>query len=362
MAAFRILSLDGGGVRGAFAAGFLAEIESRCTRPIGEYFDLVAGTSTGGIIAAGLAAGLRASEIEGFYRSQIPRIFQPRTDRHWPLWCHAAAGLLKVVCRQADGPRWEDLFQSRYCPQELAAALKMALGDRSMAHLTGPRLLIPAVNLSLGQTCLFRTPHLPIRHEERHWRLVDILLAATAAPTYFPHKVLPNGLAYADGGLWATSPSLLAFAEAMKIRQLCQRPQCDPRYDTSEVHVLAIGSGKPRYSLTPPGSAAGVLYWSLRAADLMGNAQVEGVHAPMEFLLGNRYQRFDFAIRDVTWQLDNAAIVDELLAMGHRDAAGAQREKFHELFRTPAEPFAPFFPEELFHHAVESSASHRESP
>ncbi|MDA0660920.1 MAG: CBASS cGAMP-activated phospholipase [Planctomycetota bacterium] len=343
MAVFRILSLDGGGVRGAFAAGYLAEIESRCERPIGEYFDLIAGTSTGGIIAAGLAAGLRAGEITSFYRSQIPRIFQPRTDRHWPFWCHAVGGLLKAVCRQADGPRWEDLFQSRYCPQELRAALKIALGTRSMADLKGPRLLIPAVNLSLGQTCLFRTPHLPIRHQERNWHLVDVLLAATAAPTYFPHKVLPNGLAYVDGGLWATSPSLLAFAEAMKIRQLCQRPQCDPQYDTSEIHVLSIGAGRPRFSLTPPGSAAGILYWSLRAADVMGNAQVEGVNAPMEFLLGSRYRRIDFAMRDSTWQLDNAAIVDELIEMGHREAGRNDPGSLRDFFQIPTAPYAPFW-------------------
>jgi len=61
MAAFRILSIDGGGVRGAFAAAALAHLETRCSQPLGNYFDLIAGTSTGAIIAAGLAMGLRAS-------------------------------------------------------------------------------------------------------------------------------------------------------------------------------------------------------------------------------------------------------------------------------------------------------------
>ena len=77
---FRILSLDGGGLRGSFGAGFLAEIERRLPagRRLADGFDLLAGTSTGGILAAGLAAGLTAADLVDFYRRRGPGIFTPR--------------------------------------------------------------------------------------------------------------------------------------------------------------------------------------------------------------------------------------------------------------------------------------------
>jgi uncharacterized protein len=72
---FRILSLDGGGIRGVFPAAFLARLEEHLEHPIGRYFDLIAGTSTGGIIAIGLGLGLSAADILKLYVEQGPAIF-----------------------------------------------------------------------------------------------------------------------------------------------------------------------------------------------------------------------------------------------------------------------------------------------
>jgi patatin-like phospholipase/acyl hydrolase len=83
---FRILSLDGEGIRGAFSAACLAEIERKLSRPIVECFDLIAGTSTGGIIAMGLALGVRAEKIEQFYLKYGELIFRRRPPRCLPLW------------------------------------------------------------------------------------------------------------------------------------------------------------------------------------------------------------------------------------------------------------------------------------
>ena len=72
---YRILSLDGGGIRGVFPAAFLARLEEHLQQPIGRYFDLIAGTSTGGIIAIGLGLGLSAGDIMKLYVEQGPAIF-----------------------------------------------------------------------------------------------------------------------------------------------------------------------------------------------------------------------------------------------------------------------------------------------
>ena len=78
----RILSVDGGGIKGVFPAAFLSELETHAS-PIGRYFDLICGTSTGGIIALGLAAGLSATEVLEFYRAHSSEIFpRPRRRRN----------------------------------------------------------------------------------------------------------------------------------------------------------------------------------------------------------------------------------------------------------------------------------------
>ena len=78
---FRILSLDGGGIRGVFPAALLARLEEHLDHPMGRYFDLIAGTSTGGIIAIGLGLGLRARDILKLYVEQGPAIFDQQHGR-----------------------------------------------------------------------------------------------------------------------------------------------------------------------------------------------------------------------------------------------------------------------------------------
>ena len=90
MPRFQILSLIGGGIRGAFVTSYLAELEQKLGRPIAECFDLIAGTSTGGIIAAGLALGRSAEEMNDFYKDYGKQIFSPRSK-------YKAAGLMRFV-------------------------------------------------------------------------------------------------------------------------------------------------------------------------------------------------------------------------------------------------------------------------
>src|ERR1700693_1007891 len=82
---FRILSLDGGGIRGVFPAAFLARLEEHLEHPMGRYFDLIAGTSTGGIIAIGLGLGLSAKDILRLYEDKGPAIFDQQHGalRNW---------------------------------------------------------------------------------------------------------------------------------------------------------------------------------------------------------------------------------------------------------------------------------------
>src|SRR5437867_798455 len=124
----RILSIDGGGIKGVLPAAFLAAIEETIGRPIAEYFDLIAGTSTGGIIALGLGLGMSAGDIMHFYEELGPTVFGG--NRLW-----------RTVRRAG---------LSAYTSAPLRVALEAKFGDRRLGESLN-RLVIPSVNLETGE-------------------------------------------------------------------------------------------------------------------------------------------------------------------------------------------------------------------
>ena len=331
MAEFRILSLEGGGIRGAFGAAYLTEIEQRLGQSVTEHFDLIAGTSTGAITAASLANGMQAQAVVDFYRKHVGNIFHPREP-------HQPKGLLRLafpaarrMMRNRTSSNFDDFFRSRYCPHALSHSFEDAFGDTTLGELSRGPLVVPSVNLTQGHTHVFRTPHLTEFEGERDLRVRDVLRAATAAPTYFPHKVMPDGDAYCDGGLWANNPGVLAVAEAIKIRRGCVGDRCDLATDVSKIYLLSIGTGLSTYSLSPPGSDAGILYWARYVADVMGFSQAQGTEIPLDYLLGDRYQMVNFEIPDASWTLDAIEHMERLFKLG-RDQAAANFEDVAEKF------------------------------
>ena len=326
---FRILALTGGGLRGSFAIGILAEFEKRLNRPIANYFDLIAGTSTGSITAASLSYGLTAADVHAFYQKYGHLIFKPREPfRPKPVYRPIYSALRNLLKNRA-GTNLDDFFQSRYCPFALTDSMVEGFGQHTMSDVKHSRLVIPTVNLTDGQTYVFRTPHLPDTRPEYDWNISDIIVAATAAPTYFPHKLMPDGKCYADGGLWANDPGVVALSEAAQI--IDRKHHC--RGDTlqlANVHMISIGTGQSSYSLTPPGGDAGALYWVRHVAEVMGVSQVQGAKLPLSMMLGDRYRQVDFPIEDKSWTLDNLEIMEQLFEMGQQQG----RAMFDELSAT----------------------------
>src|SRR6266851_175009 len=120
---YRILSIDGGGLLGTLPASFLAAIEEHTKQPIGDFFDLIAGTSTGGIIAIGLGMGMRASEILDLYVEQGPTIFGQNHGRLGN-WCRRRYRLAR------------SLLRAKYDPTHLRAALTEIPGDKRLGDST----------------------------------------------------------------------------------------------------------------------------------------------------------------------------------------------------------------------------------
>jgi uncharacterized protein len=338
---FRILSLDGGGIRGAFTASFLATIEEKLGHSITDHFDLLAGTSTGGIIAVALALGERCDRVRDFYSEHGPAIFTRRKQLPIPLWLRLPARLAN--CLLARFKLDVDLIrQSRYDGESLKAALEEVFGGRTIEEATR-RLLIPSVDLISGKTVVFKTPHQPDFIRDRHISAVDVILATTAAPTYFPHSVMKPGTAYTDGGVWANNPSMAAYVEAIKIRQVCERPDVDPLFTSDDIQLLSIGTGTPNYSIKAPESGTGVGWWAGHLLDVVSMSQAQGVHNQTNYVLGKRYHRVDFDVPDSSWSLDSVDLIPKLLHIGREKAAEHFAHLKHEFFSsTISHPYRPF--------------------
>ena len=198
----RILSIDGGGIRGVFPAAFLAKLEEDLDYPIGHYFDLIAGTSTGGIIAIGLALGHSASEILRLYETKGPIIFDQAES--------GIKGFLKRQFRKAKHFVWGPKYDSK----ALRECLSTVFGDRKLGDAT-TRLLIPAWHPETQNVYIFKTAHHVRLQTDYKEFAVDAAMATAAAPTYFAQHLTANDVSLMDGGIWANNPAGIAVVEAI---------------------------------------------------------------------------------------------------------------------------------------------------
>lgn len=190
----KILSIDGGGIKGVYPAAFLADIEETLPEPIYKYFDLIVGTSTGGIIALGLGLGLKASEILKFYEDYGPHIF--KGNRFYLQLKHFA---------------WR-----RYGHEKLKESLSKTFGEKLLGD-SKTRLVIPSMNIDRDCVHLFKTAHHPKFERDYKEKVVDVALATASAPTYFPIFRSSKDFQLIDGGVWANNPAGIAAVEAIGV-------------------------------------------------------------------------------------------------------------------------------------------------
>ncbi len=200
----RILTIDGGGIKGVFAASFLAELEDKCRCRICDCFDMIAGTSTGGIIAAALSLGLSADKIRELYLKKGKDIF-PENKKNVPF------------------------FKGKYETEPLKNALSEVFGTKKIRDCK-TRLLIPAFNLESRTIRVFKTPHSEDLYFDKDLLLVDCILATTAAPLYFKPYKAASGV-FVDGGIGANNPALIAVVEGIT--------RCG--WDKSDISLLSVG-------------------------------------------------------------------------------------------------------------------------
>lgn len=286
-AIFKILSLDGGGARGVYTAQILALLERESDVPLKEHFDLIAGTSTGSIIAGAASADIPMAEVVTLFATESPLIFRRRRFS----W-------LNVRSKYPTGPL-EDLIRG-------------CVGDVAMGEVPTP-LMITSSDISTGGVHVFKSGYLKDLGEtyvrDSGVALADAILASCAAPTFFD-PVTVDDFTLADGGLWANNPSAIAITEAVS----------KFRIPIDRVSVLSIGTGRS-LTLYPNRRSWGLLTgWGRRKlVSYFLSLQSQSASNIAKLLLGERYLRVDPVIE--AWDLDDVEHLENLKAMAVRDFA-----------------------------------------
>jgi patatin-like phospholipase/acyl hydrolase len=314
---FRILSIDGGGIRGILPAALLAEFETRHLggRSAGDYFDLITGTSTGGIIALGLSVGMRASEILQLYIDCGEAIFPPIR----PPFRKLKSGLRFL----------RSLPRYRYERDSLERELRRLFGDRQLGEARC-RLCIPAFD-GFTEVHIFKTPHHPDLRLDWREQMVTAALATSAAPTFF--SVYRNGdRRFADGGVWANNPVMVGLTDALSCHAL----------DRRQVEILSLGCGESDMLITEPQVRLGGLWhWKEIISSAMRLAGQNALGQAGLLVGRDHLLRMDAPLMpDHPIELDDYHRAREVLP----PLARALADEFAEIvgqrfFTTPAEPY-----------------------
>jgi uncharacterized protein len=295
VAPFRILSIDGGGVRGIYPAHILKRIHEEHDFEFHKHFDLVAGTSTGAILAAAVATDTPLSKVCTLYEERARRIFVSR-------------------------PSVGGFLRSLYDKTHLRALLIDVFGNRTMSD-AHTRLLLPATDISNGCVHVFKSPYLNGFVRDNDVPIATAVLASCSAPVYFPPESVDEYLV-ADGGLWANNPSLVALVEATGKLQV--------PLDRVRLLSLGTGSGHQRYSVRGSSKRPwGIVTWGpRRLVDLALSIQAAAATNMVGLLLpDNQQMRIDFQLNgDV--RLDDHRSIEDLKARADRDFSSNSDDLF----------------------------------
>ncbi|MBS0250230.1 CBASS cGAMP-activated phospholipase [Hyphomicrobium sp. B1] len=315
----RILCLDGGGIMGTLPASFLAAIERNLDRPIGEYFDLIAGTSTGGILAIGLGLGLSAQQLLDLYVDRGPFIFGEGTS-----------GLEGFISRL--GRKIKHWVATKHDATALRRELDAILGQRQLGE-SRTRLLIPSWDPLHRSVYIFKTAHHDRLKTDYSRLAVDAAMATAAAPTIFRRHTTADHVGLFDGGVWANNPIALAVVEAISILG----------WPSSSLRILSLGCVNEVYAL---GAAPGKIGIIRDLSRLFMDGQSRGALGIAKLLTGHEHEREAIfrVCPDVPkdlYAMDDTRKISELRGMG---AAAARKEcpRLEPIFfQAPAESFEP---------------------
>ncbi len=264
--AYRILSFDGGGIRGQFVTTILRRIEEALPG-WSDAADLLAGASIGAVLALGLAIGHKPEQLDTLFRQHSPQLFKSPNPR------------VPVRLRR--------FFRAGYSTEPLKELLKRFCGDARLGEL--PRwVVIPSFKLDSGQSTgddrrwkpeIFHNLRTASK-DHRQLTVSQVILRATATPTLFPSME-----GYVDGGLVANNPSMVALAHLNEVLAT------DQRQGDHKVILFSIGTGLVQSYIEQSRNDWGYIQWQRHIVSLMNSGNIQLVDRQCQQFLKERYHR-----------------------------------------------------------------------
>ncbi|MFG6115465.1 CBASS cGAMP-activated phospholipase [Halobacillus sp. MO56] len=287
----KILCIDGGGIRGVMPIAVLKAMEKELGCPVAEKFDLIAGTSTGSIIAASVMLRKNMGELLDSYQKYGKKIF----------------------IRQAK----VGLFKSVYSDRYLRRLLKEAFENKKIGEMSDP-LLIPAVDVTNGRPYIHRSHAVKGENDNLSIPLWDAVLSSCSAPIYFPPNNVDNNYLSIDGGLWANNPSLVCITEVVHYFEK----------SLQDIEILSLGTGKQSIDFTIDHDKFwGIKKWmpfhlpamkvTPKLLDLALNLSSESVSYHCQLLLQDNYLRINEELGEEV-PFDEVEFTEELIALGEQ--------------------------------------------
>lgn len=284
---FNVLALDGGGTRGIYAAQILANIEQNFQVSIKDCFDLIAGTSTGSIIAGAIATDIRMQKIVQIFECKASQIFRKK---------HYLSPLF---------------ISSRYSKKPLEKVLDTDLPSITLGEIVTP-LMIMGSDISTGGVYVFKSKYPEesnaVYVRDQDVQLRDAVVASCSAPLFFdPQKVGDSLLA--DGGLWANNPSVISFTEAIS--------KFEKKIE--QIKILSIGTGHTATKMYNQRHRWGLLTgWGReKFISYILDLQSQASTNMTQLLLKENYLRLDPTIDN--WALDDVTHLGNLKALANKD-------------------------------------------
>jgi uncharacterized protein len=261
----KVLSIDGGGIRGIVPAIILSALERRVGKELSQVFDLIAGTSTGGIIALGIGTTANSGKP-----------YSP--DELLNMYVENGAAIFKKSWLTAE----RELIMPKYSPDALEATLERFFQKTMFSTALTP-LLISSYDLQSEQPFFFKS-HFITAQPNYDWDIVSIARSTSAAPTYFPPFHLTNGkedYALVDGGVFVNNPAMAAYAEARNLYP-----------DADKFTVISVGTGDRQDSVSyAVAKEWGLVGWAKQIVPVFMDSVAGAVDYELEAILGADYTR-----------------------------------------------------------------------
>jgi len=274
---FKVLSIDGGGVRGVMPATLLSLIEKEIQKPLYEYFDLVCGTSTGSIIALALSLGKPMTEIADLYDKKADVIFPKLRNDSWFKRISFAKRLVFGAGHAFEADPLERLLKDQFKDKLLRDAKV--------------NVCVPAIDITSGRIVVYKTPHKVMKPVEKvlsddgdkeMWRVAR---ASSAAPIFFPSAKVNDSFCI-DGGMWGNNPGMIGLIEALRFGA-----------DLDQIKILSLGTGSSIYQVeSTKASRMNIENWGfgLKLIEMSFEVQSEAVKNQLNLLLSpKQYMRLD---------------------------------------------------------------------